>query len=706
MAGAAKVEGVVPLAIQSVHVAAALEQPEFIGEAMQLAAGCCNAQQAPTVVQAAVTVSNAMVRQSRLAALHSLIAGADAAITAEDLDSATRLLADANALGSRRDVTLPRLNAYAAYVAARLAAARGSSIGITKPSDLDAALDRMAGFALNHRIRSRSLVSMPRVYQLGLIQQAVGNSLGANTSEQLLRAYCEDPPIDVWRRDPVDALAGVMVDRSVAQMARLNLAASGGYAEPFLLASDSLFRSRFLQRLPLAGRIAQIRALAGFEDGVLDPLAIEIRKQMGREMADLRAAAQAAGGAAQAAGGAGQAAEGIDPAQAEMMEARACALALARFPLPQSVPPRLGEKAPVAGLPAKTGMLTFTFVGNKLFATLSADGKVSMWPVAAGTRLSREIGQLLREIGVGKSRGNRLPEDDSWRDMAASLRQQLIPEEVNATSDRFDELIVVPDGPLWYLPFEILPIGAPESQLMGDQMAIRYAPTPGFALQPAASAAVSPTIGICADLFFAPRDPEQNEAIIQSIVDVVKDPLRLPQDAETPTSLLGDKVGHLLVASPRAANPKSPLMMSPAPYDQTSPYGTLAAWLRFPVQGPKSVVLCGMRTPVGVGQMGTGDEVFTTLCALHAAGVRSVLLSRWAVGGESTATAIRELVQELPFDGMNAAWARARAVLRSTELNPAAEPLLMKAEHKLEGLTGDQPLFWAGYLLSSPPAQP
>jgi len=107
-----------------------------------------------------------------------------------------------------------------------------------------------------------------------------------------------------------------------------------------------------------------------------------------------------------------------------------------------------------------------------------------------------------------------------------------------------------------------------------------------------------------------------------------------------------------------------------------------------------------------VGQMGTGDEVFTTLCALHAAGVRSVLLSRWAVGGESTATAIRELVQELPFDGMNAAWARARAVLRSTELNPAAEPLLMKAEHKLEGLTGDQPLFWAGYLLSSPPAQP
>jgi hypothetical protein len=78
------------------------------------------------------------------------------------------------------------------------------------------------------------------------------------------------------------------------------------------------------------------------------------------------------------------------------------------------------------------------------------------------------------------------------------------------------------------------------------------------------------------------------------------------------------------------------------------------------------------------------------------------MVSRWAVGGESSAIALRELVQELPFTGMQAAWTRARSVLRRSELNPAGEPLLMKAEHGLEGLTGDQPLFWAGYLLSSP----
>jgi CHAT domain-containing protein len=113
-------------------------------------------------------------------------------------------------------------------------------------------------------------------------------------------------------------------------------------------------------------------------------------------------------------------------------------------------------------------------------------------------------------------------------------------------------------------------------------------------------------------------------------------------------------------------------------------------------------MLVGFRTPLDAGQVGTGEEVFTTICAFNAAGVRSILLSRWAVGGESSAIALRELLQELPFTGMNASWSRARMMLRRSELDPVAEPLLTKADHEREGLTGDEPLFWAGYMVSSP----
>ncbi len=200
----------------------------------------------------------------------------------------------------------------------------------------------MSNFALNHRVRSQSLVSMPRVYQLGLIRQAIGTSLGGNTSDLLLKAYCVDPPIDVWRRDAVDALASVMVDRTVAHIARVNLAASGGYAEPLLLATDMMLASRFQQRLPLGGRIAQVRALAGFDDDVLDKSVVEFRNGMGRDMADLRAASIAA--------------QGGDALQSDALEAKACSLAISRIALPQTVPPLLSEKFPVSRLPTRDGV--------------------------------------------------------------------------------------------------------------------------------------------------------------------------------------------------------------------------------------------------------------------------------------------------------------------------------------------------------------
>jgi hypothetical protein len=688
IAGSDKPEAAVPLAINIVHNAAALRQPELIGEALQLAAGCASEAQAATVRQAASTVVTAMIRKSRLATLHCLIAGADAAITASDLASAATMLNQAQSLTARRDVLQPRLEGYGAYVAARLAAARGASIGINDSTDLDHAIERVQQFALNHRSRKKQLVSMPRVYQLGLIRQAIGTSLGGATSDKLLKDYCDDPPADVWRRDAVDALATVMLDRSIAHAARVNLAASQGYAEPLLQAADAMLAARFQQRLPLGGRIAQVRTIARADDKLLDKDAIEFRDKAGRGMKEVRAAALAM----------------AEPnaLQVEVIEAKACAVALSRIHLPLVMPPLLDQKLPIAQLPKRTGLLTFVAVGNKLYATLASDGKVVMWPITGSSRLPSEIGRLLKAIGVGKSRGNRLPDDQSWKELAVTLRRHLLPDEATISEASFDELIIVPDGPLWYLPFEILPMGDASSPLIADKISVRYAATPGLALKSVAPPPISRAIGVAPDLFFAPRDPDTNELILQSILDVLNDPVRMPKVVDTPTGLLGNKIGHLVVAAPRTPHPKNQLLMSVAPYDQTNPFGTLAAWMRFPAEVPRSVMLVGFRTPLDVGQMGSGDEVFMTMCALNAAGVRSILLSRWAVGGESSAIVLRELLQELPFIGMNASWSRARTLLRRSELDPAAEPLLTKADHEREGLTGDEPLFWAGYIVSSP----
>lgn len=686
-AGGDKPESAIPIALNIANVAAALRQPELIGEALQIAAGCANPTQAATIRQAASTVATAMLRKSRLATLHCLIAGADAAITAGDVPSAATMLGQAQSLSARRDVLQPRLEAYGAYVAARLASARGSSIGIDSSTDLDQAIDEIRQFALNHRIRKRQLVTMPRIYQLGLIRQAIGNSIGGASSDKLLQQYCNDPPPEVWRRDAVDGLASVMVDRSIAHMARVNLAASQGYGEPMLQAIDAMLAARFLQRLPLGGRISQVRAIARSDDKFLSKRALEFRNT-GIGIKEVRAASQAM----------------ADPSamKADAIEAKACAAALARHHIPQAVPPLLDEKLPIAQLPDRTGLLTFAAVGNRLYAALASDGKVVTWSIAGSGRLPGEIGRLLKGIGVGKTRGNRLPEGQSWKEAAVTLRRHLFPDDATLSEQRFDELIIVPDGPLWYLPFEILPLADADSPLVADKISVRYAATPGLALKPLASPPISRAIGLAPELFFAPRDPDANEAIIESILEVLNDPVRMPKVVDTPTGLLGNKIGHLVVAAPRTPNTKNQLLMNVATYDQGNPYGTLAAWMRFPAEVPRSAMLVGFRTPLDVGQMGTGDEVFTTLCALNVAGVRSVMLSRWAVGGESSAVMLRELLQELPFTGLNASWDRARMMMRRTELDPAGEPLLTKADHERQGLTGDEPLFWSGYLISSP----
>ena len=104
----------------------------------------------------------------------------------------------------------------------------------------------------------------------------------------------------------------------------------------------------------------------------------------------------------------------------------------------------------------------------------------------------------------------------------------------------------------------MLPIGGEDSELLGDKFQVRYSATPGLAFHPTGIPATNRTLAIASDKFFAPRDPELNEATVQSIADAVTDSLRIPEQLEVPTSLLADKAGHLIVAGPVTPNMKLP----------------------------------------------------------------------------------------------------------------------------------------------------
>jgi len=126
--------------------------------------------------------------------------------------------------------------------------------------------------------------------------------------------------------------------------------------------------------------------------------------------------------------------------------------------------------------------------------------------------------------------------------------------------------------------------------------------------------------------------------------------------------------------------------------------------MRFPSRVPLNVFLPGYRTTAVDTVFGDGRELFLTLTAMHCAGVRNIMISRWPVGGESTSILMKEFLQELPFDGPQASWRRAVQTLRQAPLQPAGEPLLGAKDQQREELTGEHPLFWSGYLIVAPAA--
>ena len=71
--------------------------------------------------------------------------------------------------------------------------------------------------------------------------------------------------------------------------------------------------------------------------------------------------------------------------------------------------------------------------------------------------------------------------DEAWKATAGTLLQKLTNNGNSSAWDAYRELIVIPDGPLWYVPFEALQVpGAAGSQPLISKVRVRYLPTAGL----------------------------------------------------------------------------------------------------------------------------------------------------------------------------------------------------------------------------------
>ena len=100
----------------------------------------------------------------------------------------------------------------------------------------------------------------------------------------------------------------------------------------------------------------------------------------------------------------------------------------------------------------------------------------------------------------------------------------------------------------------------------------------------------------------------------------------------------------------------------------------------------------------GVPSGTVGNEMFLSVCGLMSTGTRTLLISRWRTGGQSSYELIRQFIQELPYASAADAWQRSVQVTMETPLDFNREPRIKKSTSG-EGMTAGHPFFWSGYML-------
>jgi hypothetical protein len=151
---------------------------------------------------------------------------------------------------------------------------------------------------------------------------------------------------------------------------------------------------------------------------------------------------------------------------------------------------------------------------------------------------------------------------------------------------------------------------------------------------------------------------------------------------------------------------RGPYDWAPAQIDRGKFGSSLGTWMQLPWGGPEQVVLPGFHSVAEEGlKRGNGHEIFLTVCGLMATGARTVLMSRWRVGGQTDFDLVREFLRELPHVEASDAWRRSVTLTRATPVDPTREPRL-RLSLTDEPPKATHPVFWAGYLLADTGSDP
>jgi hypothetical protein len=388
-------------------------------------------------------------------------------------------------------------------------------------------------------------------------------------------------------------------------------------------------------------------------------------------------------------------------------------IAAGRDGVPMAFPP-LATAAEVRGrLEPRQLLLSFRWSDAGLVGMLESRERFATWQVRQAAGLPGEIASLAKGLCLFDADAPvvaaRLAEGD-WRGSAERIERMLFENSRVTLAEGIDELVIVPDGWLWYVPFELLPIGsagdpAGDRPLLRDLCRVRYAPTRSLAVMPRDDRGPGP-VGLQFGRI-ARGEKEDSEATADAVRQVVPSgSVAVLGGAGVPAAVAAAACDTLVVldAIPAEGPPSGWPLVAAGGGRGAKPL-TIGEWLSPPAKRPTRVLVPGLATALAGGLAKPpprpGDELFFASTDLLAAGAQTVVLSRWPMGGKACGDLVTEFLRAAvggPAEPAAEAWQRAVDVVIAEPPDAAREPRIREAD--AAPLTAPlHPIFWSGYML-------
>jgi hypothetical protein len=621
-----------------------------------------------------------------------------------DAAQAANFLATARLAMSRSGLAASQLGARLNYVNAVTAYQTGSA------DAGDRALDAALVFQ-----RSGSV----RMFQISL---ADAQYLAGNTSDRVAMlvydAVLRESIEADWATSPLECLSVLTIPHSAAFEHWFELAVKNSKEQELALEiADRARRHRFYSTLPLGGRLLAMRwilegpaELLG-ERGLLERQDLLSRYPKYAELAKTAAEIRAKLAAKPVVDDAPEArrrqtellAELAKTSQAQEMILHE--MAVRREPAEMVFPPLVKTADLQRRLEEGQVILAFFATSRKLHAFLFSHDRYAAWSVQSPAQLQKQLALLLREMGNYDANHELTPAElakNNWRTAAANVTKSLLARSNVDLAGNFREIVIVPDGFLWYLPFEVLSVGPPGRQrLLMSQARVRYAPTAGLAVPYARARKPRPNIGVALGRLHPQDDESVALDAFARFATAIPGAVALPRTLPAPSNVYRVLLDGLIVLDD-IEPAGGPYEWAPLQSDRQKSPAPLASWFSLPLAGPEYVILPGFHTAaesgLRKGPAAGGDELFLSILGLMSSGARTVLLSRWRAAGQTSLELVREFAQELPHASPSEAWQRSVQIAEETSIEPDREPRVR------DGLADPQakarhPFFWSGYLL-------